>query len=67
MGHHHVHPYLIQTLAMAAAALVPLGLLALVGGAWWEAHRRKHGHAARPGSRRAEATARFLAGGASSD
>jgi hypothetical protein len=58
MGHHHF-TYVEQAVAFCAAALLPLGALALVGGAAFEAHRRKNGRASKPGSSHAAVTARF--------
>jgi len=58
MGH-HVHGYLAQTVAFGFAALLPIGALALIVGAAWEAHRRKYGRSAKPGSSRSIVTARF--------
>jgi hypothetical protein len=59
MGHHHLHAYLVQTVAFGFAVLVPFGVFALIGGAAWEAHRRKHGRTSKAGSPRALVSARF--------
>jgi hypothetical protein len=60
MGHHHVHPYLLQIQALFVAASIPAAVLLMVAGATWEAHKRRHGRSHRPGSRRAVVSARFL-------
>jgi hypothetical protein len=58
MAHHHF-TYVEQTVAFGFAALLPIGTLVLIGGAAWEAHRRKHGRTSKPGSAHAAVTARF--------
>jgi hypothetical protein len=60
MGHHHVHPYLVQLQALFLAATIPALAILMLAAAWWEAHRRRHGRAVRPGSRRGVVSARFL-------
>ena len=59
MGAYHVHTYLAASLAFAGASLVPLSVLALMVGAWWESHRRHHGRRARAGGHRTALAARF--------
>jgi hypothetical protein len=60
MGHHHVHPYLLQIQALFVAASIPIAVLLVVAGARWETHKRRHGRTHRPGSRRSIVAARFL-------
>jgi hypothetical protein len=40
LGHHHLHPYIVQTTAFLCSLLLPAALLALLGGAWLERARR---------------------------
>jgi len=40
LGHHHGHPYLVQTAAFFCSLVLPVALFALLGGAWWERARR---------------------------
>jgi hypothetical protein len=58
MGHHHF-TYFEQAVAFCFAALLPLSALALLAGALWEGHKRKHGRSSKPGSSHAALTARF--------
>jgi hypothetical protein len=58
MAHHHDGD-IQQTLALCFAAMLPIVTLALIVGASWEAHRRKHGRTPKPGSSHEAVTARF--------
>jgi hypothetical protein len=58
MGHHQ-HGLIEQTVAYGFAALLPISILALLVGATWEAHKRRHGRVAKPGSSHEAVTARF--------
>ncbi len=60
MGFHHVHPYVLQLLSFGVAASIPGLAFLMVGGAWWEALRRRRGRTYRPGNRRAVMSRRFL-------
>jgi hypothetical protein len=59
MGHHHYHDLLRQTVAYGFSALLPISILALLAGARWEAHKRKHGRTSKPGSSHEAVSARF--------
>lgn len=50
MGHHHIHPYAVQTLCFGITLIVPAGVFALLFGAWLEQKRST-------GSRSREASA----------
>lgn len=41
LGHHHVHPYFVQTAAFIGSLVLPGLVFALLGGAWWERIRRR--------------------------
>jgi hypothetical protein len=41
LGHHHVHPYVVQTVAFIGSLVLPGLLFALLGGAFWEQGRRR--------------------------
>ena len=58
MAHHHDGD-IQQTLALCFAAMLPLITLALIVGASWEAHRRKHGRTPKAGSSHEAVGARF--------
>jgi hypothetical protein len=40
LGHHPLHPYIVQTAAFFGSLLLPAAVFALLGGAWWEQVRR---------------------------
>jgi hypothetical protein len=40
LGHHHVHPYVLQTAAFFGSLVLPGMVFALLGGARWEQGRR---------------------------
>jgi hypothetical protein len=40
LGHHHVHPYLVQAIAFVGSLALPGAVFALLGGAWAERIRR---------------------------
>jgi len=48
-----------QTLAYGFALLLPILVIALLIGAAWETHKRRHGRAAKPGSSHEAVSARF--------
>ena len=58
MGHHS-HGLFAQTVAYGFALLLPISVLALMIGAAREAHKRKHGRTAKPGSSHEAIGARF--------
>ena len=58
MGHHQ-HGLLAELVAYGFAVSLPLAVIALMIGAAWEAHKRKHGRAAKPGSSHDAVGARF--------
>ncbi|MGB6062133.1 MAG: hypothetical protein WBG27_10550 [Candidatus Aquilonibacter sp.] len=41
LGHHHLHPYIWQTVAFLGSLALPGMVFALLGGAWWEQGRRR--------------------------
>ncbi len=41
LGHHHLHPYIVQTVAFLGSLALPCMLFALLGGARWEQGRRR--------------------------
>ena len=41
LGHHPLHPYIVQTAAFFGSLVLPAALFALLGGAWWEQVRRR--------------------------
>jgi hypothetical protein len=41
IGHHHLHPYVVQTAAFIGSLVLPGLLFALLAGAWWEQGRRR--------------------------
>ncbi|MDQ2865621.1 MAG: hypothetical protein M3R51_05295 [Candidatus Eremiobacteraeota bacterium] len=47
MGHHHVHPYALQSLAFILALTVPAVVFLLIGGAWLEGSRSERGRRSR--------------------
>jgi hypothetical protein len=58
MGHHQ-QGLLAELVAYGFAVSLPLAVIALMIGATWEAHKRKHGRSAKPGSSHEAVTARF--------
>jgi hypothetical protein len=40
MGHHHGHIFAVQVGALLFGMLIPLSVLALLAGAWFERHMR---------------------------
>ncbi|HUA08216.1 MAG TPA: hypothetical protein VMA98_03010 [Candidatus Acidoferrales bacterium] len=41
IGHHPLHPYVVQTAAFLGSLVMPAALLALLWGAWREKGRRR--------------------------
>jgi hypothetical protein len=58
MGHHS-NGFLTELVAYGFAAFLPISVIGLMVGAAWEAHKRKHGRTAKPGSSRETVGARF--------
>ncbi len=58
MGHHS-HGLFAQTVAYGFAAMLPIAVLGLLIGASWEAHKRRFGRVAKPGSSHEAVSARF--------
>jgi hypothetical protein len=58
MGHHS-HGLLAQTVAYGFSALLAISVVGLMIGASWEAHKRRFGRVAKPGSSHEAVSARF--------
>jgi hypothetical protein len=58
MGHHSGGLF-EQTVACGFAVMLAISVIALMIGATWEAHKRKHGRTAKPGSSHEAVSARF--------
>lgn len=58
MGHHS-HGIFQQLAAYGFAVLLPISVIALMIGATLEAHKRRHGRMAKPGSSHEAVSARF--------
>ena len=60
MGHHQ-HGLLGELVAYGFAVALPIAVVGLMVGAAWEAHKRRHGRTAKPGSSHEAVGARFSA------